>query len=102
MSDRLTIRFSPELLAGIKEQSATLGLPPSELIRLAVVSFLKHESALDAFLEHVSRLESEVTLLNEKQTQFCSVAVKALMADRDQETVKKILSRLEEISKLGG
>lgn len=102
MSDRLTIRFSPGLMAGIKEQAAALGVPPSELIRLALTSFLRHESALDAFLEHVARLESEVALLSEKQTQFCQVAAKALMADRDPETVKKILARLEEIARLGG
>lgn len=81
-ADRITIRFTTDQARAITKKSQEVGLTESELIRLAVASFLAREDALTEYLEAVESLDKRLVVLMKRQELFAR-AIGAISAAPD-------------------
>lgn len=103
MSDsnrKVSVRFSVEQLKTLTEKVEQTGMTESDLVRLAVASFLARETALESYLEAIEGLDEKLVKIAKRQELFArAIGTAATLkdADRTPEIRQKMTDRFNQI-----
>lgn len=95
-----SLNFSREQLEAVRQKSSQTGLTESELVRLAVASFLAQENSLTEYLSAIEVLDKKLAILIARQEQFTRAIGSASLAgesDRTPENRKAFIDRMAQI-----